>query len=296
MAHVPVLLNEVLETLAPREGQIMIDATVGGGGHGIPIARRLSPGGTFIGIDWDEKRLKELREAIGQEVLDLEKLILVCSNYADLVDVLEREGIGKVNGLLIDLGFSSDQLGEGKGFAFKGKEEPLAMTYSDYDTPLYQILGTLGERQIAEIIKDLSDERYAGRIAKAIVLERKKSPIVTNHDLAKVVRGAVPKNYEGGRIDPATRTFMAFRIYANRELENLGRILGGLTEIVRSGGRAVIISYHSKEDAMVKHFFKDLAEKGEAILISKKAIKPTDLEVKQNPRSRSAKLRAIEIK
>lgn len=169
------------------------------------------------------------------------------------------------------------------------------MTYSDTDVPIYEILPTLGEKQIAEIIKDLSDERYAGRIAKAIVRQRKVTSILTNHDLARVVREAVPKGYENGRIDPATRTFMAFRIYANRELENLGRILGSLAETLKPGGRAAIITYHSKEDAMVKHFFKDLAERGEGILVNKKVIKPRDEEIKINPRSRSAKLRTIEL-
>ncbi|MBU2101204.1 16S rRNA (cytosine(1402)-N(4))-methyltransferase RsmH [Patescibacteria group bacterium] len=293
--HVPVLLNEVLEMLSPSEGQTMIDATVGGGGHGIPIARRLSPGGVFLGMDWDKERLKELRQAIDEEKLDLEKMILVCSNYADLQDVLEKEDLGRVDGLLVDLGFSSDQLGAGKGFSFRGREEPLIMTYSDTDVPIYEILPTLGEKQIAEIIKDLSDERYAGRIAKAIVRQRKVTSILTNHDLARVVREAVPKGYENGRIDPATRTFMAFRIYANRELENLGRILGSLAETLKPGGRAAIITYHSKEDAMVKHFFKDLAERGEGILVNKKVIKPRDEEIKINPRSRSAKLRTIEL-
>jgi 16S rRNA (cytosine1402-N4)-methyltransferase len=294
--HIPVLLNEVLEILSPSKGQVMIDATVGGGGHGIPIARRLSPSGVFVGIDWDKDRIEELQQAIAGEKLDLDRLILICSNYADLPAVLEKEGLGKADGLLMDLGFSSDQLGVGRGFNFQGPEEPLLMTYNESDQPAYAILSTLGEKQIAEIIKDLSDERYAHRIAKAIVRARKEKPVVTNRDLAKIVEGAVPQNYEKGRISPATRTFMALRIFVNRELENLGRTLGELQEIVKPGGRVAIVAYHSKEDAMVKHFFRDLVTCGKAVLINKKVVQPTEAEISKNPRSRSAKLRAIEIK
>jgi 16S rRNA (cytosine1402-N4)-methyltransferase len=294
--HIPVLLNEVLEILNPSAGRVMADATVGGGGHGIPIARRLSPGGVFLGIDWDKNRIKELERAITEEKLDLDRLILVCSNYTDLPAILEEEHLGKIDGLLMDLGFSSDQMGSGRGFSFGDPEEPLLMTYSEEDRPAYEVLSVLDERQIAEIISDLSDERYARRIAKAIILTRRERPIVTNRDLAEIIRRAVPQNYEKGRIDPATRTFMALRIFVNRELENLGRLLGELQRVVKTGGRVAIITYHSKEDAMVKHFFRSLAADGKAALISKKVVQPTEAEVEKNPRSRSAKLRAIEIK
>ncbi|MDD5710500.1 MAG: 16S rRNA (cytosine(1402)-N(4))-methyltransferase RsmH [Candidatus Colwellbacteria bacterium] len=294
--HIPVLLNEVLAILDPSRGQVMIDATVGGGGHGIPIARRLAPGGVFLGVDWDKSRIEELERAIVEEKLDLDRLILVCSNYADLPTVLEHEGLAKADGLLMDLGFSSDQLGAGRGFNFQGPEEPLLMTYNENDQPAYAVLSTLGEKDIAEMIRDLSDERYARQIAKAIVRTRRDKSISTNWDLARVVEHAVPRNYERGRISPATRTFMALRIFTNKELENLGRILGELKMIIKPGGRAVIITYHSKEDAMVKHFFRELAARGEAVLINKKVVQPTGAEVNRNPRSRSAKLRAIEIK
>jgi 16S rRNA (cytosine1402-N4)-methyltransferase len=294
--HIPVLLNEVLEILNPLKGQVMVDATVGGGGHGIPIAHRLSPGGVFLGIDWDGKRIEELGRVISEEKLELDRLVLVCGNYVDLPEILRRESLEKVDGLLMDLGFSSDQLGTGKGFSFRGPEEPLRMTYNEDSQPAYEILSILGEKQIAEIIGDLSDERYARRIAKAIVLARKQKPIVTNRDLIEVIKSAVPRNYEHGRIDPATRTFMALRIFVNRELENLGRTLGELKEIVKPGGRVVIITYHSKEDVMVKHFFQNMVACGEAVLINQKVVRPTPIEIEQNPRSRSAKLRAIEIK
>ena len=296
MAHVPVLLKEVLEMLDPKPGEAMVDATLGAAGHGLQIAKRLSPGGSFVGIDWDWQGLTAAKEILGKENLDLKKLVLVEDNYARLGEILEEESLEKIDGLLVDLGFSSDQLDDGRGFSFKGKEEPLKMTYSEKALPVYQMLPQLGEQKLIEIIREFSDERYAPRIAKAIVERRRQGlSIVTNKDLAEVVRRAVPKNYERGRIDPATRTFMALRIYANNELDNIRGLLGSLESVMGVGGRVVIISYHSKEDVIIKDFFKDMAWNGRAKLLNKKVIKASKEEVEINPRSRSAKLRAIQI-
>jgi len=294
MAHTSVLLEEVLEGLNPSPGEVHVDATAGGGGHSRKIIERISPKGTFVGIDLDPQRIEELKQ--GLSGAKLKDLILVNGNYADVAKILKENDLDRANGLLVDLGFSSDQLGNGRGFSFKGKEEPLLMTYSDDAPPLYQVLPTLGEKVIAQIIKDLSDERYARRIAKAIVERRREKRILTNHDLADVVKQAVPSNYEKGRINPATRTFMAFRIYINKELENLGKLLGQLTETMAPGGKVAIISYHSKEDEMVKGTFLDMVHQGQAELITKRAIRPSVQEVQDNPRSRSAKLRIIEMK
>ncbi|MDZ4231478.1 MAG: 16S rRNA (cytosine(1402)-N(4))-methyltransferase RsmH, partial [Patescibacteria group bacterium] len=242
--HTPVLLKEVLEMLDPKPGQTVVDCTLGAAGHGSEIAKALSPRGIFVGIDWDWQRLEAAKENLEKEELDLKKLVLIEGNYAETVEILKDESLAKVDGLLVDLGFSSDQLGEGRGFSFKGKEEPLEMTYSKGAIPAYQLLAQLGERKITTLLKDLSDERYAERIAKAIVEHRRKGAILTNKDLAETVRKAVPRNYEKGRIDPATRTFMALRMYANREMENLEDLLKSLEYIVQSGGRVLIISYH----------------------------------------------------
>lgn len=296
MAHVPVLLKEVLEMLDPHPGERMVDATLGTAGHGLQIAKKLAPGGSFVGIDWDWQRLEGAKEILEKEDIDLKKLVLVEDNYAKLGEILKDESLEKIDGLLLDLGFSSDQLGEGRGFAFKGKEEPLMMTYSQKLLPAYQVLPQLGEQKLIEIIRQFSDERYAPRIAKAIVLRRRVGPpIVTNKDLAEVIRRAVPKNYERGRIDPATRTFMALRIYMNSELDNINNLLASLENVMSSGGRVVIISYHSKEDAIIKDFFRELALRGKAKLLNKKVVKASSEEVEINPRSRSAKLRAIQI-
>ncbi len=293
--HTPVLLKEVLEMLDPEPGEVMVDATLGAAGHGAEIAKKISPEGTFVGIDWDWQRLKVAKSQLEKEVADLKKLVLVEGNYAEITEILKEESVGKVDGLLLDLGFSSDQLTEGRGFSFKGSEEPLEMTYSKGAIPAYQILAQLGAEKITGLLRDLSDERYAPRIARAIVERRREESILTNKDLAEVVRKAVPRNYERGRIDPATRTFMALRMYVNRELENLEELLGSLDQIMHKQGRVVIISYHSKEDSIVKSFFRQMAYEDKAKLLNKKVIKPSREEAVANPRSRSAKLRAIEI-
>src|SRR3989338_11471087 len=237
----------------------MVDATLGAAGHGLQIAKKLAPGGSFVGIDWDWQRLQGAKEILEKEDLDLKKLVLVEENYAKLEEKLKEESLDKIDGLLLDLGFSSDQLGEGRGFAFKGKEEPLEMTYNRNALPAYQLLPQLGQQKLIEIIRQFSDERYAPRIAKAIIERRHEGPpIVTNKDLAEVIRRAVPKNYERGRIDPATRTFMALRMYINGELDNIQNLLASLGGVMNVGGRVVVISYHSKEDAIIKSFFKEI--------------------------------------
>ncbi len=281
--------------LRPTPGSAMIDGTVGGGGHGLPIAERLAPGGKFLGLDWDGKRIDTLKPVFSKTNLGLKECLLKVGNYANLPEILKQQKWGEVDGLLLDLGFCSDQLHETRGFSFRGPEEPLLMFYSENSQPAYEALSRLTEKQLKEIIRDLSDERFAGRIARAICEQRKNRPILTNQDLAGVIRRAVPRNYEGGRIDPATRTFMALRMYINDEIGNLGRLLGQLKKIVKPGGKVIIISYHSKEDAMVKNFFRGLSGSGDARLLTSKAIRPSPAEIKLNPNSRSAKLRAIQV-
>ena len=294
MAHAPVLLNEVLEILEPKSGKIFVDGTVGGGGHAVPIIERLAPGGIFLGIDWDEELIKNLESRIKNLTPRLKRVVIRAGNYADLPEILEEEHLGKIDGLLVDLGFASDQLERGKGFSFM-KDEPLIMTYSKDTSPAYQILNQLSRTELERILRDYGEERYAARIAEAIREREKKSLIRTTGELAEVVRQAVPNSYERGRINPATRTFMALRIYVNDELENLKKLLRQISEIMNSGGRVAIISFHSLEDRLVKNHFRDLAKEGKVHLLTKKPITPTEEEARSNPRSRSAKLRAIEI-
>jgi 16S rRNA (cytosine1402-N4)-methyltransferase len=291
--HTPVLLNEVLEMLNPKPGEFVIDGTIGGGGHAREIMERLAPGGVFLGIDWDAEAIGKLQEELPGD-RGLKRFVLKNGNYADLPAILKAEKLGKADGLLIDLGFSSDQLAKGRGFSFK-ENEPLIMTYSLETLPAYKVLRQLRKEEIVEMIKELSDERYSRPIGEAIWQRERKNPIETSGELREVIKNVVPKRYEGGRIDPATRTFQAIRIFVNDELGNLERLLKHIPEILNPGGRAVIVSYHSGEDRIAKNIFRDLAKEDIAEILTKKPIQATGEEVAVNPKSHSAKLRAIKL-
>lgn len=288
MSHVPVLLKEVLENLKPEAGEFFIDCTLGDGGHAEEILEKLGKKGKMMLVDWDKESISRFKKK------KTENTILKEGNYADVKEFLKKE---KVDGFLADLGFSSRQLEEsGRGFSFsRNSEEPLLMTYSDSEEPVSQILKRLTEKEIADIIYKYGGERYSRRIARAIKEQERKEKIETNGKLAEVVRRALPRGYERGRIDPATRTFQAFRIYANKELENLEKLLQILPEIMKSGGRAGIITFHSLEDGLVKKYFKNYEKEGKAILLNKKPIIASREEIEKNPRSRSAKLRIIKF-
>jgi len=298
VAHVPVLLNEVLGILEPKSGKVIVDGTAGSGGHALPIIERLAPDGIFLGIDWDEamvaKLIRQLAERVKAHEPKLKRLILLTGNYADLPKILREEHLDKIDGLLLDLGFSSEQLEGGRGFSFT-KDEPLIMTYSVDRFPAYRALKQLSKMELTEIIRTYGEERYAGPIAKAIWERERKQSIKTSGELQEVIRRAVPKSYERGRINPATRTFMALRIYLNDELGNLEKFLESVPEIMAKGGKVAVISFHSLEDRLIKNHFRDLSKAGRAKLITKKPIVPDEAEKKNNPRSRGAKLRVIEI-
>lgn len=291
--HTPVLLNEVLQALAPKPGEFVIDGTVGSGGHALPIIERTQPDGMFLGIDWDRQAVERLEAELKGRV-SLKRFIIRAGNYRDLPDILRDEELRRADGLLLDLGFSSEQLALGRGFSFR-EDEPLLMTYDLERPPAYEVLAAMTKEEIATMIRDFSDERYARRISEAIWEEERKHPIVTAKHLREVVHRAVPKHYEGGRIDPATRTFQALRIYVNDELGNLETLLSRIRDVVRPGGRVAVISFHSKEDRLVKRAFQTLAVSGEAELLIKKPIRASVEEIEKNPRSRSAKLRAIKL-
>jgi len=220
---------------------------------------------------------------------------LVHGNYADLPAILAERQMPKADALLLDLGFSSEQLGLSRGFSFE-RDEPLLMTYDGSREPVAVLLRKTPERELVGILRDYGEERYAVRIARAIAMREKQKPILTSRELAETISAAVPGNYERGRIHPATRTFQALRIYANGELENLRRVILELPKIVRAGGRAVIISFHSLEDRIVKTMFRDMAAQGALEIITKKPVAASEEEIAANPRSRSAKLRAARLK
>ncbi len=295
MQHVPVLLQEVMHALDPRPGDFMIDGTVDGGGHAAAVIQAIGPTGKFLGVDLDEAMLAECRKRVPVRA----GVTLRVGNYADLPEIVAREGLARADGLLLDLGFSSEQLEHsGRGFSFSeaSRNEPLLMTYDDARTPVRDLLERISERELADIIFQLGGERSSRRIARAIVTARRKQRIRTSGDLADIVRAALPKSYERGRIDPATRTFQALRIAANGELANLERILGSLGDLMAPGGRVAIITFHSLEDRTVKQSFRELARTGEWELMSKKPTPPSFGEIVQNPRSRSAKLRTLRKK
>lgn len=293
--HQSVLLQEVIKYLDPQKGEFIIDGTVDGGGHAAEIFEKIVPGGMLLGIDWDKNMIAKCKARIAKR----ENVILENGNYADLPEILKEKNLPKADGLLLDLGFSSEQLENfGRGFSFgpAAVGEPLIMTYGDDRKPVAQILRELKEAELADIIFQFGGERYSRRIAKAIKEGSKEKPIMTSGELAEIVKSAVPKNYERGRIDPATRTFQALRIYANDELGNLERALRNLPAVLKSGGRTVIISFHSLEDRLVKNAFRELKKTGLAEVLTKKPVTASEEETRTNPRSRSAKLRAIVLK
>ncbi len=289
--HIPVLLNEILTALAPTPGEFIIDGTFGGGGHSKAILEKIGPTGKLLALDWEEA-------AILRNCKSLEAPNMTCAqgNYAQLPEILERLGLPKADGLLIDLGFSSEQIEmSGKGFSFR-RSEPLIMTYGSDSEPVYKLLASLREQELTNILREFGEERYAYRIATAIAERNHRGPLIRTSDaLAEIVTKAVPKNYERGRIHPATRTFQALRIYANHELDNLKKILAAVPKILKTGGRVAIITFHSLEDRIVKQTFREMSQQGVVELFNKKPIIPSDEEIAHNVRSRSAKLRAARL-
>jgi 16S rRNA (cytosine1402-N4)-methyltransferase len=289
--HVPVLTADVIGQLQPGRGGVFVDCTVGLGGHSSAL---LAAGaGRIIGLDRDVDALDRARTTLAPW---LERVELVHADYRSLDSVLERLGVPLVDGTLADLGLSSMQLdAPGRGFSFQ-RDEPLDMRMdrSGGETAA-DLLARSSEIELADAIFQLGEERYSRRIARALVDARRQAPIDTTGRLAAIVRRAIPRRGLM-RIDPATRTFQALRIWVNRELEGLERFLQAAARRLRSGGRLVVITFHSLEDRVVKHTFRALAQKEVATLkvLTKKPIVPTEEEVQRNPRARSAKLRAAE--
>jgi 16S rRNA (cytosine1402-N4)-methyltransferase len=285
--HVAVLASEVIELLAPAPGQVLVDATVGAGGHTRLVAERVAPTGRVIGLDRDAAMLELARPGLtGRPVT------LVQENFDHLPQVLAELGIPQVDGVLADLGFSSDQLETpARGLSFQ-QDGPLDMRLNPESggETAADLLRRLSERDLADLIYQYGEERFSRRIARRIVETRKQTPFETTGQLAELVRRCVPRP-RGHRpsIDPATRTFQALRIAVNDELGALDRLLAALPACVKPGGRAVLISFHSLEDRRVKQAFRDRAIWE---VLTRKPLQATEEETRNNPRSRSAKLRA----
>jgi len=290
MTHVPVMTAEVLQHLRPERGGIFIDCTLGLGGH----ARALLEAGAtrLIGFDRDRHALARAEETLSAW---RDRIDLVHSDYRALDDVLDARHITVVDGALADLGVSSMQFdAPGRGFSFQ-RDEPLdmRMDQSAGDTAA-DLVARASERELADAIFQYGEERFSRRIARAIVDARRETPVATTGRLASIVRRAIPRR-GFARIDPATRTFQALRIWVNRELEGLDRFLETAVRRLRAGARLAVITFHSLEDRIVKHTLRAL-ESGDAgvRVLTKKPIVPSDEEITRNPRARSAKLRAAE--
>ena len=280
--HVSVLPNEVLQWLDPQPGQILVDATLGAGGHTRMLAQKVGTMGRVISLDCDAQMIERTKPSLSGL-----PVTTVHASFDQLDQVLKEHGIEAVDGVLADLGICSDQLDDpDRGLTFQG-DGPLDMRLdTSSGLSAADLLGQLDERSIADLIYQYGEERLSRRIAKAIVMRRKEAPIRTTRDLAELVRRCVPRS---GKIDPATRTFQALRIAVNGEMEALEMFLKILPRCLKVGGRTVIISFHSLEDRRVKEAFKD-ATRFEAL--TRKPVQAGDEEIGQNPRSRSAKLRA----
>ncbi|MDP2650348.1 MAG: 16S rRNA (cytosine(1402)-N(4))-methyltransferase RsmH [bacterium] len=293
--HQPVLLQESLMWLNIQQDDIVVDATLGGGGHARAIAEHLKERGVLLGIDTDSAAIVRAREAlVGVKA----QVILTQANFRELEAILKEHELKTVHKVLFDLGWSSDQLeASGRGFTFS-RDEPLLMTLSDAPekgtlTAEY-IVNEWSEESIADALYGWGEERFARRIAKAIVLARSEKPIRTTGELAAIVKEAVPAAYRAGKRHPATKTFQALRIAVNDEI---GALTEGLTSAIAhltKGGRVAAISFHSIEDRTVKQLFRNAKADGAGNILTKKPVVPTRVEVQQNPRARSAKLRVFQ--
>jgi 16S rRNA (cytosine1402-N4)-methyltransferase len=283
-----VLPVEVLHYLAPAPGQVLVDATVGGGGHARLLAERIGPSGKLIGLDRDATML-----ALARPRLEGLPVLLRQGSFDRLRQVLDELQIAAVDGLLADLGFCTDQMeSPARGFSFQ-QAGPLDMRLDpERGESAADLLKWLGERALADLFWDLGEERFSRRVARRIVEVRERQPLETTEQLAELVRRCVPRARGHKSIDPATRVFQALRIAVNDELGALDRLLAALPRCLKPGGRVVIISFHSLEDRRVKQAFRD-RQRWQAL--TRKPVQASEEEVRSNPRARSAKLRAAEL-
>ncbi len=293
MAHVSVLLQATLDGLNLQKGATVVDGTFGGGGHSKAIAERIGTTGTLISFD---------RDATAFHNASITELKAACQFHAVVEDfrylekALHQFSVGNIDAAIYDLGLSSNQLdGAGRGFSFQ-RDEPLLMTMSvDREKQVvtaYDVVNRWSESTLVTIFRGFADERFAGRIARAIITAREVAPITTTGMLASIVSEAVPKRKQ--LIHPATRVFQAIRMAVNDELPAIEAVIPQVVERLRVGGRLAMITFHSIEDRTVKHAFQRMVRESRAVLVNKKPIVPSVEEISSNPRARSAKLRILE--
>ncbi|VFQ42441.1 ribosomal rna small subunit methyltransferase h [Desulfoluna butyratoxydans] len=297
-----------MTALDPKQGGTFVDGTLGGGGHSALIIDRIMPGGRFIGIDQDMDAIQNARKRFSDHG---ESVTLVHDNFANIAAILKDLGVSGVDGILVDIGLSQHQLeGSGRGFSFM-RDEPLDMRMDARgDTTAEDLVNTLPEKELADIIFKYGEERFSRGIARAIVKKRQASPITTTAELADIIRYAMPaKAVAKQKIHPATRSFQAIRIAVNRELDRLERFMDDFLGLLNPGGRLCVLSFHSLEDRIVKQKMKELAtgctcpkqfpictcgNEPKVKLLTRKAVRPADDEVAENPMARSTRLRACE--
>lgn len=290
--HIPVMVEEVMELLRCEPGRTYVDGTLGGGGHAEEILKRTGPDGVVIGIDWDQKAMEEAEkrlEPFGKRAR------IFRENFTHLPEILKWAEVESVNGIVLDLGVSSLQLDErDRGFSFRGEGHLDMRMDQRGERTAADLVNGLPLADLERILFEYGEERWARRIAKAIVMEREKGPIQTPRALSRVVYGAIPRRFQSRRIDPATKTFQALRTKVNQEMDNLKEMLETGWKVLKKEGRICILSFHSLEDRMVKEAFRRMEREGMMRVLTKRPLTPSEAEEKMNPRSRSAKLRCAE--
>ncbi|MFH1402256.1 MAG: 16S rRNA (cytosine(1402)-N(4))-methyltransferase RsmH [Patescibacteria group bacterium] len=295
--HKPVLLNEVINLLDIQSDDVVLDGTVGGGGYLKAICHRVGKEGIVIGLDQDNSALEKAKSEISSRNYICQTYLLN-KNFRNMDKVLDKLKIEKADKIVFDLGFSSDQLeNSGRGFSFQ-KDERLVMTLkdnlTDTDLTAEEIVNNWDEENLADIIFGYGDEKFSRQIAREICEVRKEKKIETTFELVEIIKRAVPKWYQFKKIHCATKTFQALRITVNDEIETLKNGLEKGFEYLNKGGRMAVVSFHSREDKIVKNFFRRKKDEGRGILITKKPATPSVEELRENPCARSAKLRVIE--
>jgi len=295
MIHKTVLLHESIDGLDIKSGDIFVDGTLGGGGHSEEVCKRFGGSVVMIGIDLDPEAIERASARLSPLKPNIS---YVQGSFRNIDVLLDSIGLEKVDKILLDIGLSSNQFEDsGRGFSFQ-KDEPLIMSFKKdlkpEDLTAREILNTWDLENISTILSGYGEEQFSWKIAKAIVARREEKPIETTFDLVEIIKVATPKWYHHKKIHPATKTFQALRITVNDEIESLKDGVLKSFDRLNSNGRLAVISFHSIEDRVVKNFYREKVLGGVASLINKKPITPSEVELKENPRSRSAKLRIIQ--
>ena len=308
-SHTSVLLNETIESLKVKPGGIYVDGTLGGGGHSLEIAKLLDEGGTLVGIDRDEAAIRAAAERL---YAYRDRVVIRRGNYSEMPEILKELGIARVDGILLDLGVSSYQLDTAeRGFSYM-QDAPLDMRMDQREVrTAADLINRESERELARIIKEYGEERFAWNIAKHIAERRARKPIETTGELVEIIRASIPMRLQKTGGHPAKRTFQAIRIELNGELTALTDSIDGMIDLLRDGGRLSVITFHSLEDRIVKAAFKRnenpctcppdfpvcvCGKKSKGFAVTRKPVLPSEAEQTMNPRSQSAKLRVFERK